>query len=216
MMCRVLEVSRSGYYAWKRRPKSRRAAENEALLVRIREAYAVGRKNYGSPRVLGELQAQGIKAGRHRVARLMRDNGIRAKTAKRYRVTTKSDHGHAVAANVLDRRFRTKTPDEAWVSDISYVWTREGWLYLAVILDLCSRMVVGWSMGPNLGTDLALGALRMALTRRKPKIGLVAFPGNVDRKARGARMLPRRSTWKENGRRGGSFRMRNESRHCGW
>jgi putative transposase len=173
VMSRVLGVSRSGYYAWRRRPESRWAQENAALVVEIRKAYAVGRGVYGSPRVRRELEDRGIRVGRHRVARLMRENGIRAKAPKRFRVTTKSDHEHAVAENVLERRFWAKEPDQAWVSDISYVWTKEGWLYLAVILDLCSRMVVGWSMRPSLGTELALGALQMALTRRNPKAGLV-------------------------------------------
>jgi putative transposase len=172
-MCRVLGVSRSGFYAWKKRPRSKRAATNETLVVEIRKAYAVGRGTYGSPRVRHELEGRGIKAGRHRVARLMRENGIKARTRRRYRVTTKSGHGHAVAENRLNRRFKARELDRAWASDISYVWTGEGWLYLAVILDLCSRMVVGWSMGPSLGTDLALGALRMAITRRKPKPGLL-------------------------------------------
>jgi len=166
MMCEVLEVSRSGFYAWSRRKPSKRG--DERLVVEIHAAHRTGRGCYGSPRVLRELRAQGFHVGRHRVARLMREQGLRGTPRRRFRVTTTSDPSLAVASNQLERRFDVRRIDEVWGSDLTYLRTTEGWLYLAVILDLCSRRVVGWSLGKDLATDLPLRALQMALGQRTP------------------------------------------------
>ena len=172
-MCRVLGVSRSGYYAWRQRPPSRRKQANERLLVEIQAIHA--KKNhdtYGSPRVHEELSENGISCGRHRVARLMKYHGIRARQARKFRpVTTDSKHTLAVAENVLDRQFTVDRPDTVWAGDITYIRTRQGWLYLAVVLDLFSRTVVGWAVGKDLSRHLPLRALHMALGRRKPLPG---------------------------------------------
>ena len=172
-MCRLLEVSRSGYYAWRGRGKSRRELADEELLLRIKESYIKGRKVYGSPRITDDLRESGIRCGRNRVARLMRLAGIRARTKRRFRVTTDSRHGLPISPNLLERSFTAPAPDRVWVSDITYVWTREGWLYLTAILDLFSRKIVGWSMGSRLDAGLTLDALRQAVKRRRPDKGLV-------------------------------------------
>ena len=174
-MCRVLEVSRAGYYAWRARPLGERVKENRWLRERIREIHQEVRGRYGSPRVHQELRALGIACGKHRVARLMRAEGLRAKSTPRFRVTTRSDHGERVAANVLDRQFAVPTvpaPNRVWAADLTYIPTREGWLYLAVILDLASRRVVGWALRTRLDHELALTALRMALVHRRARGGL--------------------------------------------
>ena len=173
VLCRVLDVSRAGYYAWKRRRPSRRSVDDAGLGAQISEIHAKSRRTYGSPRIQDALQKRGHRVGRKRVARLMRERALRAKKARRFRVTTDSSHSNAVADNVLGRDFTAKAPDRVWVGDITYIWTREGWLYLAVLLDVFSRRVVGWSMGRSLSTKLALDALRMALRRRRPARGLV-------------------------------------------
>lgn len=173
-MCRVLRVSRSGYYSWHVRPESPRSLENRRLLGRIREAHEGSRGTYGSPRVHAELRAYGERCGRNRIARLMRLNGIQARSRRKFRATTDSKHNHPVAENRLNREFSVPAPDRVWVGDITYAWTREGWLYLAVVIDLFSRLVVGWSMGDRITRNLTMGALRMALWRRKPKTGLLA------------------------------------------
>ncbi len=173
-MCQVLEVSRSGYDAWHRRPESRRARENRRLLVEIRAVHQAHRQVYGSPRIHAELQTQKIRCGKNRVARLMREDGIQAKQHRRFRpMTTDSQHGLAVAQNVLDRQFSASGPDQAWAADLTYIPTREGWLYLAAIVDLFSRRVVGWAMGEDLSRHLAVQALRMALGQRRPRPGLI-------------------------------------------
>ena len=173
MMCRLLSVSKSGYYVWRRRPESPRAGENRKLLVTIRAIHRLRRQVYGSPRVHFELREMGWTCGRHRVARLMRRNAVRVRTKRRFRVTTKSRHSHPVAANLLERNFTAQRPDEIWVADITYVWTREGWLYLAVVMDVFSRRIVGWSLKDRLTTKLALDALQMALGNRKPPRNLI-------------------------------------------
>ena len=170
-MCRVLEVSRSGYYAWRRRPLSPRAREDRRLLPKIRVIHAQTRQAYGSPRIYRELHAQGVACGRHRVARLMRDAGIRAKHKRRFRATTDSAHSHPVAPNLLQRDFGVTELDAVWLADITYLWTREGWLYLALVMDLCSRRLLGWSMAARINQDLTMAALRMAILRgRRPKL----------------------------------------------
>ena len=172
-MCRVLEVSRSGFYAWVRRPESDRTKTNRKLLVSIKAIHAKTRRSYGSPRIHEELQAQKISCGRHRVARLMRENGLVAKASKKYKATTDSNHSNPVAENLLLRNFEAFDPNEVWVGDITFVWTREGWLYLAVLLDLFSRRVVGWSVRERLDRSLVLEALERALALRDPEPGLI-------------------------------------------
>jgi transposase InsO family protein len=176
LMCRVLEVTRSGFYSWRGREPSARARKEERLRVEVRAIHRTSRGRYGSPRVHAELQARGEQVSRRRVARLMRQEGLRGKKRRRFRVTTNSDHTYPVADNVLNRKFAIKQvsgPDRAWAADITYVPTREGWLYLAIVLDLASRLVVGWSMGETLETSLAVDALETALQRRRPGEGLL-------------------------------------------
>ena len=173
VLCRVLRVSTSGFYAWCRRAPSARAREDAALKVEIRAAHAASKKTYGSPRILEDLKANGRQVGRKRVARLMREEGIEGQKKRRFRTTTDSRHSHPVAPNHLQRNFSALAPNEVWVSDITYVWTREGWMYLAAILDLFSRRIVGWAMDSRIDQGLALDALNMALTTRRPAAGLV-------------------------------------------
>ncbi len=170
-MCEVLEVSKAGYYAWRRRPESERTREDRRLRVKIRAVHRKSRKTYGSPRVHEELRDEGVACGRKRVERLMREDGLRAKKKRRFRRTTDSTHAHPIHPNHLERHFAVQEVegvDRVWVSDITYLPTRQGWLYLAVVLDLKSRMVVGWAMKNSLETSLATDALTMALWRRKP------------------------------------------------
>ena len=170
-MCRMLEVSRSGYYAWRRRPLSRRAREDRQLLPQIRAIHHRWRRSYGSPRIHRELRAQGVACGRHRVARVMREAGLRAKHARRFRATTDSAHSYPVAPNRLKREFTVTEIDAVWLADITYLWTREGWLYLALVMDLCSRRILGWAMAARINQELTLAALRMAVLHgRRPKL----------------------------------------------
>jgi putative transposase len=172
-MCKVLEVSTQGFYAWLKRSPSGRQRANVALAVTIKELHIRSRRRYGSPRVQRALQVRGQRVGRNRIARLMREQGLRARPKRRFRRTTDSNHQHPVAPNVLDRNFTAAAPDQVWVTDITYVWTHEGWLYLAAILDLFSRRVVGWAMSNSLERQIALDALSMALQGRNPAPGLV-------------------------------------------
>ena len=173
LMCRALEVSRSGYYAWRKRPASRRSMKNRLLLERIKAVHKKSRKTYGSPRVHRQLLAEGERCGRGRVERLMSANGIRAKQKRKFVATTDSKHDLPVAENILQREFHVEEPNRVWLSDITYIPTDEGWLYLAGVLDLCSRTAVGWSMGESLETGLVLDALKMAQQRRRPGDGLI-------------------------------------------
>jgi transposase InsO family protein len=169
-MCRVLEVSRAGYYTWRARPLCARVQEDRVLAARIRQIQQRVRRRYGSPRVRMELRALGIPCGQKRVARLMKAEGLQATSARRFRTTTQSAHRQPVAANVLAQQFAVATiakPNRVWAADITYLPTREGWLYLAVVLDLSSRRVVGWALRTRLDQDLALSALRMALAQRR-------------------------------------------------
>jgi len=172
-MCRTLNVSSSGFHAWKKRAESNRAKDDQRLGTKIAAIHRQSRGTYGSPRIHQELIAQEVAIGRKRVARLMRERGITARLPRRYRRTTDSDHDLAVADNVLSRSFTVERPDRAWVTDITYIWTWEGWLYLAVVIDLFSRRVVGWSMTDHLRTELVLNALTMALGQRFPEGELV-------------------------------------------
>ena len=173
MMCGVLEVARSGYYAWRKRGPSARAQANVELVKQIAAVHRESRGTYGSPRVHVELRAQGVACGKNRVARLMKEKEIRAKQKRRFVVTTDSGHGRPVASNHLGRKFEVQTPNTVWAGDITYIPTSQGWLYLAVVLDLASRRVVGWSMGETLESRLATGALKMALAQRRPARGLL-------------------------------------------
>ena len=174
MMCRVLEVSRSGYYAWKARPAGVRQKRREELLEQIRQAHAESRCTYGSPRVHAELVDRRVKVCVNTVARLMKQAQIRSKIRRRFIVrTTDSAHDYQVMPNLLDRQFTAEKPDRKWCCDITYVPTEEGFLYLAVVMDLFSRKIVGWSMADHLRTELCLGAVRMALEARTPGAGLL-------------------------------------------
>jgi len=173
VLCKVLEVSRSGYYAWEERGRSTRSAEDEKLVVHILAAFKLGRGAYGSPRVHEELKAAGIAVSRKRVARLMAELGLEGRRKRKFKATTDSKHDLPVADNVLDRNFEVAAPDVAWVTDITYVWTAEGWLYLAAILDLFSRRVVGFAMSDRIDRALVLEALRAAVGRRVPNAGLM-------------------------------------------
>ena len=173
LMCRVLEVSRGGYYAWRGRGDSARAVSDRELVRQIREIHTGFRRAYGSPRVHSELIDRGFCCSENRVARLMREHGIRARRARRFRVTTQSNHEYPVAPNLLNRDFVAKKRDQRWAGDITFVWTREGWLYLAVILDLFSRRVVGWATSNRIDRYLALRALTMALDGRDPQENLL-------------------------------------------
>lgn len=172
-LCRVMQVSQSGYYAWRGRPESRRSREDRRLLVHIRSVFEESGQTYGSPRIQRELSESGLTCGKRRVARLMRHNGIRAELPRRFVPTTDSQHALPVADNVLNRQFETEKADTRWSADITYIWSREGWLYLAVVLDLFSRRVVGWSMQPTLEKTLVVDALEMALLQRRPSAGLL-------------------------------------------
>lgn len=173
VLCEVLGVSRSGYYAWARRAESARATADRALSAEIQAAHHASRARYGSPRVHAELRARGRRVGRKRVARLMRGMGLAARRRRRFRRTTDSRHSFPIAPNLLARNFTAQAPDRVWLADITYIWTAEGWLYLAAVLDLYTRKVVGWAMAEHLGHELALAALDMAIARQRPAPGLV-------------------------------------------
>jgi len=174
LLCDALGVSPAGYYAWHDRPASARQRRHDALLVEIRAIHAEFHARYGSPRVHAELAARGHDCCVNTVAKLMRDHGIRAKTARKFRCTTDSDHDLPVAENLLDRQFDPAAPNEAWVADITYIPTREGWLYLAAVEDLYSRRVVGWSLAERRESRLVVDALELAVQRRLPGEGLLA------------------------------------------
>jgi putative transposase len=173
LLCRTLQVSRAGFYAWQGRPPAPRARADDRLGLEIAAIHAESRQRYGSPRVHAELADRGCRTSRKRVARLMRARGLAARRRRRFRATTHSRHPFPVAPNVLARQFDRPQPDRAWVTDITYIPTREGWLYLAVLLDLCSRLAVGWAMSDRLTDDLTLDALSMAVARRRPPPGLL-------------------------------------------
>jgi putative transposase len=167
-LCRNLRVTRQGYYAFASRPPSSRMSREQVLRERVAEVHAESGKRYGSPRVLRALRRGGFRVGKRRVERAMRSLGLCARQPRRFRVTTAADPRHAVEPNVLDRQFSAERPNQRWVTDISYVWTDEGWCYLAVVIDLFSRAVVGWALDADLSTALPLAALHMALQRRRP------------------------------------------------
>lgn len=172
-MCPALDVSTSGYYAWLRRPLSRRSQENASLANKMRVLWAESRKTYGAPRIHRALDREGTQISFNRVTRLMRKHGIVGKQKKRFRVTTDSKHSFPVAANLLKRNFSVDQPDRVWVSDITYIWTREGWLFLVVTMDLFSRKIVGWSMDDRMLWTLVGRSFQMAQESRKPAAGLL-------------------------------------------
>ena len=172
-MCRVLTVSRSGYADWLKRPPSVRQVENAHILVRARAAHKASNGTYGSPRIHLDLLAEGISCGVNRLARIMEVGQITARPLRRFAAATDSKHRRPVAANLLNRDFRVAEPDTVWSADITYIWTREGWLYLAVVLDLFNREVVGWSMQKDIDQTMVIAAMRGALANRRPRPGLI-------------------------------------------
>jgi transposase InsO family protein len=173
VMCSVFQVSRSGYYAWNKRPESKRSKENRELSQEIAAIHRESDGIYGSPKIHGELQRRGKRHGKNRIVRLMRKDGLYSKTQRKFRVTTDSSHSQPVAPNLLNREFNPARPNQIWVCDITYIWTAEGWLYLAVVMDLFSRTIVGWSMAERMTRQLAMDALTLAVKRRNPPRGLL-------------------------------------------
>jgi putative transposase len=173
-MCVVLDVSVSGYRAWKRGGKAERKRLTDAqMLMWIQSIHIEFREIYGSPRMVRELRSRGFPASKERVERLMRENNIHARHKRRYKVTTDSKHNMPIAQNLLDRNFNPPAPNQVWTSDITYLWTDEGWLYMAIVLDLFNREVVGWSLKPRMTADIVTDALTMAWFRKKPAVGLM-------------------------------------------
>lgn len=173
-MCRALEVSRSGYYAYKKRPKSQRRVDNDRLLIEIRRVFVDNDSNYGSPRIWDHLRnKEHVQCSENRVARLMQVNKIVAVQRRKFRLTTNSNHGYSVWPNVLSRNFVVEKPNAVWVADITYVWTFEGWLYVAAVLDLFSRGIVGLAMDKTIADTLTTQAMMQAILRRNPSKGLI-------------------------------------------
>lgn len=172
-LCRALGVSEQGYYQWRTAPASRREQRRESLTFKIRTEYKKFDERYGSPRIHRELRAQGCKCGERLVAAIMRSEGLRARGARKFRATTNSSHKYPVAENLLQREFTVVAPNRVWVGDITYLWTREGWLYVAVFLDLFSRRVVGWAVGRTIDAQLVKTAFLRAVARRSPAPGLL-------------------------------------------
>lgn len=173
LMCEVLDISKSGFHSWSKRDHETKAKKRLELVNQITEIHQISRRNYGSPRILQELKALDIPCGKGKLERLMKAEGIRAKTKKKFKITTDSKHGLPVAKNLLDRNFEAGKPNSVWLADITYIWTREGWMYLAAVLDLGTRKIVGWSMKERMKEDLVLDALDMAFKRQKPPRGLM-------------------------------------------
>lgn len=173
MMCRVLGVTRSGFYAWRKRPRPARDKRDSQLAVKVAAVHQRSRRTYGSPRVHRELRAQGERVGKKRIERLMRQSGLQARRKRRFKRTTDSNHKGPIAPNLLARQFTVSEPNRAWVTDVTAISTGEGWLFVAPMLDLYSRRVVGWAGGVNNDTTLALAALRRALKSRRPPAGLL-------------------------------------------
>ena len=173
IMCKVLQVSRSGFYGWRRRPQAQQAKRRCVLTVKIKAAHEQSRQAYGSPRIHRELLAQGERCCRNTVATIMAENGVKSRIKRKFKATTDSNHGHPVADNLLSRNFEQTTANQVWASDITYIRTREGWLYLAIVIDLFSRMIVGWAMSSRINSQLTIDALDMAVVRRCPGQGLL-------------------------------------------
>jgi putative transposase len=173
LMCKVLEVSTSGYYAWRGRPPSEREMANRALTAKMKEEFEKSGETYGSPRIYQVMRKLGLMCSKNRVARLMRAAGLKAKQTRRYRSTTKRNKADRAAPNILKRDFSADAPNRKWVADITYIATQEGWLYVAAIMDLFSRRIVGWAMSSRMTNDLTLRALDMAIRRCRPGAGLI-------------------------------------------
>lgn len=172
-LCELLQVSRSAYYRWQQSGPSVREQRNQSLLPLVQQIHQQSRHTYGSPRIWDALCKRGIRCGRHRIARLMRLHGIQAKTKRRFKVTTRSRRNQTTTPDLVQRDFSAQRPNQVWTSDITYVWTRQGWAYLAVVLDLCSRMIVGWELSARLTASLVTSAVGRALAWRNPSEGLV-------------------------------------------
>lgn len=172
-MCKTLRVSKSGYYAWRIRPLSKRALLDKSLSEKIRQIHVESRENYGSLKIWKTLRIKGIYCGKHRVARLRKINGIESKRRRRFKITTLSKNTEWIAPNILNRCFTVAKPNKVWIGDVTFLATRTGWLYLAVLLDLYSRKVIGWSMSDRNNKQLVLNALNMAIARRQPRSGIL-------------------------------------------
>jgi putative transposase len=172
-ICRAIEVSVSGYYNWKRGKPQKRKAEDKILYEKINKIFEQKHRRYGSPRIERELRKAGTKTSENRVARIMKENGLRAKTKRKFKATTNSNHNLPVASNLLNQNFTVTAINKVWTSDITYIWTEEGWIYLAVVLDICSRNLVGWTTGVYLNKELVIEALNKAIKQRKPGSGLI-------------------------------------------
>ena len=172
-LCTFAGVSVSGYHAWKKRGPSRRQLDDVIILAHVRNQFSLSRQTYGSPRVHVELREEGLSVGRHRVARLMRDNGLKARQKTRFKRTTDSHHAEPIAPNLLDQDFTCNGPDQKWAAGISYIWTAEGWLYLAIVVDLYSRRIIGWEARERMKKDLAVSAMNKAIAIRQPGAGLI-------------------------------------------
>ena len=172
-LCAVLQVSRSAYYSWHQAGSSMREQHNQAIVERISQIHQQSHRTYGSPRIWHALRQQGIRCSRKRIARLMHIHGIRAKMVRRFKVTTRSRSTQVMAPDLVQRQFMIHQPNRVWTSDITYIWTREGWAYLAVVLDLCSRMIVGWEISSRLTASLVTTAVERALFWRKPAEDLI-------------------------------------------
>lgn len=172
-MCKVLDVYRSGYYAWLKRPDSERKHRRRALKKRIHEIFLTSRRLYGSPKITQVLRDEGIRVGQKTVADIMRESGLKSRTVRKYKATTNSKHNHPVSDNVLNQTFRAERPNQVWMSDITYVWTAEGWLYVASIMDLFTRKIVGWKADSRMTKELVIDALNQAYRRERPKPGVL-------------------------------------------
>lgn len=173
LLCSVMQVTRSGYYSWRTRGKSARQHEYEKLIPVVQEAHRISKETYGTRRIVDEVKAVGVSCGREKAKTLMKLANVSAKQKRKFKVTTDSKHNLPVAPNLLNREFKVDEPDRAYVSDITYIWTSEGWLYLAIVLDLYSRRIVGWSLNNRMSRTLVMDALRMAILRRQPSPGLI-------------------------------------------
>ncbi|GAE48284.1 mobile element protein [Mesobacillus boroniphilus JCM 21738] len=172
-MCKVLGVSKSGYFKWLNRPKSDRQKQNEKLTQEILQTHLEFKQRYGSVKIAKTLNRRGVKVSERTVSRIMTKNQWKSCTVRKYKATTNSKHQHPVSENVLDRQFKASKPNQLWVTDITYIPTNEGWLYLATVMDLYSRKIVGWAMDKTMTKELVLSALKMAYKRQKPGKGVV-------------------------------------------
>lgn len=172
-MCEVLGVSKSGFYAWRDRPKSRQKIRKEQLIRQVKRVHVESRNVYGSPKITRALNHAGTSVLQKMVSRIMKENGIRSKAVKKYKATTNSKHHYPVFPNLLNQQFKVEHPGKVWVSDITYIWTKEGWLYLATVMDLFSRRIIGWQMGERMTKELVVTALKRAIGKQAPKAGLI-------------------------------------------